>query len=78
MQTFPRVGVSTVDEIFGTQLQSTIPTKKQRTQTGFVDFTSRSAIASGIQTSPASGWFMAVEYDAEGNISNYYLTNLQK
>ena len=66
IQTFPPVNVSIVDTVFGSHLASTIPTKKHRTQTGIINFGS------------GSGWFMAIEYDREGTITNYYLTNIRK
>jgi hypothetical protein len=69
IQIFPRVNVSTVDEVFGTHLGSNLPTKKQHTTTGFVNFN---------QTQSGSGWFMAIEYEANGNIFNYYVTNIHK
>ena len=69
IQTYPHVHVATVDAVFGTHLGSNLPAKKQRSMTGFVNFN---------QTQSASGWSMAIEYDADGNIFNYYLTNIPK
>jgi hypothetical protein len=66
IQTFPPVNVSIVDTVFGSHLASTIATGKQRTQTGIINFGS------------GSGWFMAVDYDRNGTITNYYLTNIRK
>jgi hypothetical protein len=67
IQTFPPVNVSIVDNVFGSHLASTIATGgKQRTQTGIINFGS------------GSGWFMAVDYDRIGTITNYYLTNIRK
>jgi hypothetical protein len=65
---FTPVHVSTIDEIFGTQLASQLPTKKEKTRTGIVSF-----------ATPAhtTGWFMAVDYSRDGHIQNYYVTNLQ-
>lgn len=63
IRTFPHVHVSTLDAIFGTNLASTT-----KPATGIINFTS----------TPGSGWLMAVDYDREGNITNYYLTNLHK
>ena len=64
---FQPVHVSTIDQIFGTQLASQLPTKKEQTRTGTVSFFAQ-----------ATGWFMAVDYSPEGHIQNYYLTNIQK
>lgn len=66
---FQPVHVSTVDQIFGTQLASQLPTKKEQNRTGIVSF------ASPAQT---TGWFLAVDYSYEGQLKNYYLTNIQK
>jgi hypothetical protein len=68
IRTFPYVHVSTLDTIFGTHLASTMPTKKQGKLTGVINFT----------PTPGSGWFMAVDYERDGTITNYYLTNLHK
>jgi hypothetical protein len=65
---FQPVHVSTVDQIFGSQLASQLPTKKEQTRTGIVNF-------GAAQT---SGWFMALDYSPEGHVQNYYLTNIQK
>jgi len=68
IQTFPPVNVSTLDSLFGTHLATTMPTKKRGSLTGVINFASPSG----------SGWFMAVDYDRNGTITNYYLTNLHK
>lgn len=59
--------VSLVDEIFGTQLASKLPDRKEETRTGFVNF-----------AAPGAGWFLAVEYFRKGDIYSYYLTNIRK
>jgi len=61
IQTFPHVPVSTLDAIFGTHLDST-----KKPGTGVINFT----------PAAGSGWFMSVDYDRDGAITNYYLTNL--
>lgn len=74
--------ISLIDEIFGTHFASHLPTRKQLRRIGVVDFMSPALLSS----SPAetavgaghTGWFMAVEYDYNGDIQNYYLTNLHK
>jgi hypothetical protein len=81
IQTFGPVNISTVDAIFGTQLASHLPTKKEDKRTGIVDFASSPTTGTdtgkdGSRTS--DGWFMAVEYYSNGNIANYYLSNVRK
>ena len=66
---FPPVHVSTIDQIFGTQLASQLPTKKERARTGIISLAA---------ASEANGWVMAVDYSFAGHIKNYYLTNIQK
>ncbi len=66
---FQPVRVSTIDQIFGTQLAFQLPTKKQQSRTGIISFAA---------ASQAHGWFMAVDYSFDGHIQNYYLTNIQK
>ena len=66
---FQPVHLSTIDQIFGTQLASQLPTKKEQARTGIISFAA---------ASQANGWFMAVDYSFDGHIRNYYLTNIQK
>jgi len=66
IRTFPHVHISTLDDIFGTHLASTVRSGKPGT--GVVNFT----------PTPASGWFMAVNYERDGTITDYYLTNLHQ
>lgn len=69
IRSFKPVHISTIDQIFGTHLASQLPTKKEQNRTGIVSF------ASPAQT---TGWFLAVEYSYDGELLNYYLTNIQK
>lgn len=81
IQTFGRVNISTVDAIFGTHLASQLPTNKEDKRTGIVDFASSPTTSAGSGKDGArtsDGWFMAVEYYSNGNIANYYLTNVRK
>lgn len=73
IQTFGPVKISTVDAIFSTHLASELPTKKQVTRTGIIDFSDK-----GSPGKNESDWFLAVEYDYSGNISSYYLTNVHQ
>jgi hypothetical protein len=72
--------VSSIDQIFGTNFGANLPTKREGKKIGVVDFAPQSepappdnSVARGY-----SGWFMAVEYDYDGDIQSYYLTNLHK
>jgi hypothetical protein len=80
IQTFGPVPVSRIDAIFGTHLASQLPTKKEDKRTGIVDFASPPTTSEGTGKDGArtsNGWFMAVEYYSNGNIANYYLTNVR-
>jgi len=66
---FEPVHVSKIDEIFGTQLASRLPTKKEKTRTGIIRFAAAAQV---------TGWFLAIDYSYEGHIENYYLTNIQQ
>jgi len=66
IRTFPHVHISTLDDIFGTHLASTVRSGKPGT--AVVNFTPM----------PESGWFMAVNYERDGTITDYYLTNLHQ
>lgn len=81
IQTFGPVRVSTVDAIFGTHLASDLPTGKEGARLGLVDFASAASppgTSEKVAASAPKGWFMAVEYYHDGNIANYYLTNVHK
>jgi hypothetical protein len=77
IQTFGPVHVSTIDTIFGTHLASELPTRKEIQRKGIVDFVPSTASQKD-GASVAKGWFMAVEYDHDGSIANYYVTNVRK
>jgi hypothetical protein len=76
IQTFGPVKIFTIDAIFGTHLASQLPTRKEGQRTGVVDFNSNEPRS--VETAEHRGWFMAVEYYHDGNISNYYLTNIHR
>ena len=72
--------VSTIDAIFGTHLASQLPTKKEAIRTGIVELAPSTQTAAPDKDKARSsyGWFLAVEYEHDGNITNYYLTNVRK
>jgi hypothetical protein len=73
--------ISSVDEIFGTAFASNLPSRKQVEKTGRVPFALQdSSAASSAESSTAktgNGWVLVVQYDYNGDIQNYYLTNIQ-
>lgn len=72
--------VSSVDEIFGTKFATNLPSKRENKRIAAVDFATQSESVPSDDTVAKShtGWFMAIEYDYNGDIQNYYLTNLHK
>jgi hypothetical protein len=74
--------VSAVDEIFGTNFASKLPTKKEGTRDGMVYFAdqppARKPADGLIQQRAFVGWYLLVQYDHNGEIQNYYLSNLHK
>jgi hypothetical protein len=78
IQVYGRGRVSTLDEIFGTRLASDLPTKKEREQKAAIDFSPAAPGPDNSRATANAGWFLAVEYDYNGDIANYYLTNLHK
>lgn len=70
--------VSVIDQIFGTQYAGKLPTKKQVERTVQVRFRGDGNPASDPSTNvsdAARKWFLAVQYDYNGDIQNYYLSN---
>lgn len=80
IQTFGPVNVSTVDAIFGTQLASQLPTKKEVKRTGTIDFasTTPTVVSKEGEGGESNSWFMSVEYYQDGSIANYYLSNVRQ
>jgi hypothetical protein len=72
--------VSTVDAIFGTHFASQLPTKKEAIRTGIVELapSTQTAAPEKNKARASHGWFLAVEYEHDGNITDYYLTNVRK
>jgi hypothetical protein len=70
--------VSTVDEIFGTHFAQDLPTARERRRTAVIDFVTFVPSPDNSRAAPHLGWYLAVEYDPQGTIQNYYLSNLHK
>ena len=70
--------VSVVDELFGTQFAGSLPSKKEALRTVTVDFLPEAPSADNSVAAGRKGWFLAVTYDFNGEVQNYFLTNLHK
>lgn len=67
-----------IDQIFGTQYSSHLPTKETLTTTGVIDFSIAQKSPSDTIASYHSGWYLVVEFDFKGNVLNYYISNIHK
>ncbi|HXD34838.1 MAG TPA: hypothetical protein VN643_27205 [Pyrinomonadaceae bacterium] len=65
--------VSTLDTIFGSQLALNLPKRRDHDQTSEISFAPANPI--GVNAGQR-GWFLAVSYDYEGSIQDYYLSNV--
>jgi NAD(P)H-hydrate repair Nnr-like enzyme with NAD(P)H-hydrate epimerase domain len=70
--------VTAVDALFGTHLASQMPTRKEAIRTGIVEFAPSTQTAVPDKARTSHGWFLAVEYEHDGNIRDYYLTNVRQ
>jgi hypothetical protein len=71
--------VAGIDEIFGTHLAPELPTKNEGRRIVRVDFNPPDAVAAQDKGSAGSkGWYFSVDYDDQGEIRNYFLSNLRE
>ena len=70
--------ISVVDELFGTRFADRLPSRKEEFRTGTVDFLPSKPSSDNSVAAGHKGWFLAITYDFNGEIQNYYLTNLHK
>ena len=71
--------VGNIDQIFGTAYSKTIPAKGQPLESGVVDFGNPlPPPASDTVAAAHTGWYLAFEFDQQGSIQSYYLSNLHK
>jgi hypothetical protein len=75
--------VSTIDEIFGTRFASDLPTKEETTRETLIKFADQFSpppVPEGHVTQGVAsvGWYIAIDYNYDGAIQNYFLTNLHK
>jgi hypothetical protein len=70
--------VENIDKIFGTTYSKKLPTTGQELKTGVVDFVHLAPPPSNDIQAAFAGWYLAFEFDQQGRIRNYYLSNLYK
>ncbi len=74
--------IASIDRIFATHFASSLPSKRQVERTVLLPFGSESPMSSNSKATSSVGdvdkWFLAVQYDYNGDIQNYYLSNVQK
>jgi hypothetical protein len=73
-----------IDRLFGTEFSKKIPAKGKGTETQVIDFEKQTGLCPdglrGNDTYQAGliGWYLAVEFDDNGMVLNYYITNIHK
>jgi hypothetical protein len=70
--------VGNIDQIFGTDFSKKVPTAGQPLTRGVVDFVNPLPPPSDAVAAAHTGWYLAFEFDYQGSIQNYYLSNLHK
>lgn len=70
--------VADVDAIFGTTYATKLPRKGSGLEVGVVDFHPTPRSGSNAVASGNSGWYLTFEFDSDGRLQNYYLSNLHK
>jgi len=71
--------VGNIDQIFGTTYSKKIPRKKGSMETGVVRFADIPVASQSEEFARGySGWYLAFDFDYQGVIQNYYLSNVHK
>ena len=74
--------VSTIDAIFGSHFAADLPTGKERIRREWILFAPQYSPPPGesevTEAHAYVGWHMDFDYDSDGTIQNYYLSNLHK
>jgi hypothetical protein len=70
--------ISSIDEIFGTHFAARLPTRQKRRRAGVIQFLPAKAVDLNNKKKATSNWFLFVEYDYNGDIQDFYLTNIHK
>jgi hypothetical protein len=71
--------IGNIDQIFGSGYSKNLPAHGKPLERGVVDFGNPLASPSSDTIAAAhTGWYLAFEFDFQGTIQNYYLSNLHK
>jgi hypothetical protein len=71
--------VKTFDAIFGTMLMKQLPAPGAPLKKGGVDFAEQLKVEKDdVQQIPHIGWYCEVEFDDQGTIRRYFLSNMGK
>lgn len=78
----PGVHISLIDEIFGTNFTSRTPTEKGDIEKAAINFAPQyyqSPRQEGkVEAIDYIGWYLAIDYDHDGNLQSYFLSNVHK
>lgn len=66
--------VAVVDALFGTSYARKLPPSR-KLETGFVAFHPSASSGSEALQTASIGWYFAFEFDSEGKLENYYVSN---
>jgi hypothetical protein len=70
--------VAVVDAVFGTTYARKLPPEGGGLETGVVDFHPPPPSPSDAVQVAYIGWYLAFEFDSDGRLQNYYLSNVHK
>jgi hypothetical protein len=71
--------VASIDQLFGTDYHKRVPAKGQPMETGVVHFATQPPPPPSNDIAAAYiGWYLVFEFDSQGKIQNYYLTDYHK
>ena len=71
--------VKTFDAIFGTKLMKQLPAPGEPFEKGGIDFAEQLKIEKdNAQQVPYVGWYCQIEFDNQGTIRSYFLSNMSK
>ena len=70
--------VAVVDAVFGTNYAKKLPRPGGELEWGVVDFHPLPPPPSDTISAAREGWYLAFEFDSEGTVQNYYLSDVHK
>ena len=70
--------VTVVDAVFGTAYAKKLPHTGRELEWGTVDFHPLPPPPSDAMAAGHIGWYLALEFDSNGAVQNYYLSNVHK